>query len=205
MKPEKDDTKLRKYEEKLNLQEDYKILGEELKSTYIYSHELKKLGLPKTIEEFLTLNRFNKFKGSNDKDELIKKRHEEEEKRYRERSDRGLFSSRSFAIGLVGVASCYLIIMICKAYRKMSEEQEAAYELGESLTYYYDTESYDWNQYESQDDQYPTHGVHRDFDYNVTIGSSSLFDENESADIHGVLLNFNAGCTVTSQDGFNNN
>ena len=64
--------------------------------------------------------------------------------------DEGMFSSRSFAIGLVGVASCYLVVMICKAYKRMSEEDN--YEYDESITYYYDTESYDFNQYESADD-----------------------------------------------------
>ena len=78
--------------------------------------------------------------------------------------DEGMFSSRSLAICIVGVASCYLVVMICKAYRRMNEEDN--YYGEESITYYYDTESYDFHQYESTDDQYPTKGVIRGFEYN---------------------------------------
>ena len=121
----------------------------------------------------MTLNRFDNFNQRSDKDKLMKKRKMmEEQKYYRDRRDTGIYSSRSFAIGLVGVASCYLLVMICKAYRRLSIEQETAnYGISESLTYYYDTESYDWNQYESADDQNATNGVKRDFEYNVSIGT----------------------------------
>ena len=102
---------------------------------------------PRSIKEFMTLNRFDNFNQRSDKDKLMKKRKMmEEQKYYRDRRDTGIYSSRSFAIGLVGVASCYLLVMICKAYRRLSIEQETAnYGISESLTYYYDTESYDWN------------------------------------------------------------
>lgn len=62
-----------------------------------------------------------------------------------------MYSSRSFAIGLVGIASCYLFIMICKAYKRMNEPDEGSY-ADESITYYYDTESYDFLQYQSADE-----------------------------------------------------
>ena len=78
----------------------------------------------------------------NDKDELIRKRMQYQQKRDDDDSDEGMFSSRSFAIGLVGIASCYLVVMICKAYKRMNEED--TYDYDDSITYYYDTESYDF-------------------------------------------------------------
>ena len=104
--------------------------------------------------------------------------------------DEGMFSSRSFAIGLVGVASCYLVVMICKAYRRMNEEDN--YYGEESITYYYDTESYDFHQYEtikSTDDQYARQGVARGFEYNKSIGTSSNIDDNESAEMRAAIYN----------------
>lgn len=68
--------------------------------------------------------------------EAQRQREEEDE------SDDGMYSSRSFAIGLVGIASCYLVVMICKAYRKINEDAGSYDE--ETITYYYDTESYDF-------------------------------------------------------------
>ena len=122
---------------------------------------------------------------------------------------RSIYSNQSFAIGLVGIASCYLLVMIYKAYHKMSsiEQQEGAAncEISESLTYYYDTESYDWNQYESANDQNPTTcGVKRDFEYNVSIGTLSNFDNNEFSDMHGsTAFNINSTYTVTSSIEYN--
>ena len=110
----------------------------------------------------------------------------------------GMFSSRSFAIGLVGIASCYLIVMICKAYKRMNEEEDSY--IDESITYYYDTESYDFNQYESADEQNPTRGIYRNFEYNQTIGSNSNIDENESADMRVVINNINKGQAIASQN-----
>jgi len=113
-------------------------------------------------------------------------------------NDEGMFSSRSFAIGLVGVASCYLVVMICKAYRRMSEQEEDIYDFEESITYYYDTESYDFNQYESADEQNPNRGVYREFEYNQTIGSNSNIDENESADMRAAVNNINLRVAIAS-------
>ena len=51
-----------------------------------------------------------------------------------------MYSSRSFAIGLIGIASCYLVVMICKAYKRMNDPEDDA---EDSLTYYYYDTSYD--------------------------------------------------------------
>ena len=66
-------------------------------------------------------------------------------------------NSRDIAIGLVTIASCYLIVMICRAYHRMnmqrdrvlrSDGEEDSRLEGDSITYYYyDTESYDFQQY----------------------------------------------------------
>ena len=74
----------------------------------------------------------------------------------------------------------------------MSEEESSGYDISESITYYYDTASYDFNQYESTDDHNPTQGVHRDFEYNKSIGTTSHADENESIDLKKMNHNFTA-------------
>ena len=116
-----------------------------------------------------------------------------------------MFTSRSFAFSLVGIASCYLFIMICKAYQKMSEQNDEYYDLEASLTYFYDTESYDFKPYESYTDElYPTRGIHRDFEYNKSIGSSvSNIDENEQMDMRTVILNINSSFANVSQQDTN--
>lgn len=66
--------------------------------------------------------------------------------------DEGLYSSRSFALGLIGIASLYVLIMICQAYKSnqlrmnLSDSQE---EFIGSDYYEYETESYDFDQYRS--------------------------------------------------------
>ena len=95
-------------------------------------------------------------------------------------------NSRDIAIGLVTVASCYLIVMICRAYHRMnmqrgkglrSDGEDSSHLEGESITYYYyDTESYDFQQYQSiegQDQQINQKGVQRGFEYNQSIGSNT--------------------------------
>ena len=53
------------------------------------------------------------------------------------------FDSRVFALFLITVASIYVLIMICQAYRSRNDDAYAS-------TYYYETESYDFNPYQSE-------------------------------------------------------
>jgi hypothetical protein len=62
-------------------------------------------------------------------------------------------SSRYFALCLIGIASIYVLIMICQAYStnmlkmNLTESVESGYE----YEYEYQTESYDFRQYQSHD------------------------------------------------------
>jgi len=83
-----------------------------------------------------------------------------------------LFSGRIFALVLIGIASLYVLIMICQAYlsnkesmMNMSEEYPSEYE--------YQTESYDFRPYESMD----TANNKAGFKYNMSI--NDLLSENE--------------------------
>ena len=95
-----------------------------------------------------------------------------------------MYSSRSFAIGLIGIASCYLVVMICKAYRRMNDPEDGSY-ANDSASYYYDYgSSYDFQPYQSDGD------ACQDFPKlprNQTIGSNSgsFIGENDS-DIQGI-------------------
>jgi len=66
--------------------------------------------------------------------------------RNEEEDEDGLFSSQSIAFGLIGIASLYLLIMICKASRNqeiMDREYNSEY-------YEYVTMSYDYKPYQSE-------------------------------------------------------
>ena len=81
-----------------------------------------------------------------DRLELERRYGEEQKKQQEQDKDDGMYSSRSFAIGLIGIASCYLVVMICKAYKRMNDPEED-YTNDDSITYYYGTGSYDFSQY----------------------------------------------------------
>ena len=93
--------------------------------------------------------------------------------------DDGLYSSRSFALALIGIASLYVFIMICQAYKsnqlRMSLSETDEQFLG-SEYYEYETESYDFDQYQSQGPD--NNGmIIRGFQYNTSIGASSEVSE----------------------------
>ena len=68
-----------------------------------------------------------------------------------ESEENGIFSSRSFALGLIGIASLYVLVMICQAYKtNMNRIHDEEYEYDEYTSEYeYETESYDFGPYQS--------------------------------------------------------
>jgi hypothetical protein len=65
-----------------------------------------------------------------------------------QQDDEGLYSSRSFALGLIGIASLYVLIMICQAYKsnqlRMNLSDSEHQYIGSGY-YEYETESYDFD------------------------------------------------------------
>ena len=89
--------------------------------------------------------------------------------------DEGLYSSRSFALGLIGIASLYVLIMICQAYKSNQLRMILSDSQGELIGsgyYEYETESYDFDQYQSQGTD-NNRMLNRGFQYNESIGASS--------------------------------
>ena len=74
----------------------------------------------------------------------------------------------------------------------MSKEED--YDFEQTITYYYDTESYDFNPYDSTDEHHAKLGIYRDFEYNKSIGSSSHLDENESIEMRNARFNIGTFC-----------
>ena len=64
-----------------------------------------------------------------------------------------MLSSRSFALCLTGIASIYVLIMICQAYtsNKIKMNLTESVESGYEYEYQYQTESYDFRPYQSHD------------------------------------------------------
>lgn len=85
----------------------------------------------------------------------------------------GIFSSRTFAIGLICIASLYIFIMIFKAYRQLNRSEDSSKASGMSDDYYeYMTESYDFQNYQSQDEEEELRNLERGFNYNESISGS---------------------------------
>jgi hypothetical protein len=62
----------------------------------------------------------------------------------------GVFSTRTFAIGLICIASLYIFVMIFKAYRQLNRSESSSRASYMSDDYYeYMTESYDFKNYQS--------------------------------------------------------
>ena len=65
--------------------------------------------------------------------------------------DDGLYSSRSFALALIGIASLYVLVMICQAYKnnqnRVDLSESDQYEIYGSEYYEYETQSYDFGPY----------------------------------------------------------
>ena len=60
----------------------------------------------------------------------------------------GIFSTRTFAIGLICIASLYIFIMMLKAYRQLNRLEDSSKASCMSDDYYqYMTESYDFQNY----------------------------------------------------------
>jgi hypothetical protein len=61
-----------------------------------------------------------------------------------------MFDSRAFALGLISIASMYVLIMICQAYRNnMNQINQENGDDGYDSSYRYETESYDFRPYQS--------------------------------------------------------
>ena len=88
--------------------------------------------------------------------------------------DDGLYSSRSFALALIGIASLYVLVMICQAYKnnqnRMDGSESDPYEIYGSEYYEYETYSYDFDPYQSAGTN-DNVGVKRGFNYNSSINS----------------------------------
>jgi len=77
-----------------------------------------------------------------------------------------MISSRTIALFLIGVASLYVFIMICQAYRNNKKERARDYKF--ESTYEYETMSYDFKQYNCYENDSNTRG----FEYNESICNS---------------------------------
>ena len=79
-----------------------------------------------------------------------------------------------FALALIGVASLYVLIMICQAYRnnnyKKKQKENMQHDEIES-EYEYQTVSYDFSKYQSQSSE-ENRSAARGFRYNESIGES---------------------------------
>ena len=91
--------------------------------------------------------------------------------------DQDLISSRTFALGLIGIASLYVFFMICQAYKNngknlnIQPDQNRYYEY--TSEYEYETISYDFKPYQSQTtDSQGDKNQHRGFRYNESILNS---------------------------------
>ena len=89
--------------------------------------------------------------------------------------DDGLYSSRSFALALIGIASLYVLVMICQAYKnnqnRVDLSESDQYEIYGSEYYEYETQSYDFAPYQSAGTN-DVVGVQREFNYNQSIDGS---------------------------------
>jgi uncharacterized membrane protein YukC len=66
----------------------------------------------------------------------------------RDQVQEGIFTTRTFAIGLICIASLYIFIMIFKAYRQLNRFESSSRTSYLSDDYYeYMTESYDFQNY----------------------------------------------------------
>ena len=90
---------------------------------------------------------------ANESDQLRKKYDEYNQRRNESNveDDDGLYSSRSFALALIGIASLYVLVMICQAYKnnqnRMDGSESDPYEIYGSEYYEYETYSYDFDPY----------------------------------------------------------
>ena len=90
----------------------------------------------------------------------------------KDEADNSILSSRTFALGLIGIASLYVLVMICQAYKTNmnglhDEDDEEMY----ASEYEYVTESYDFAPYQSQENENASEA--RGFTYNQSIGNMS--------------------------------
>jgi hypothetical protein len=86
----------------------------------------------------------------------------------------GIFSTFTFAIGLICIASLYIFIMIFKAYRQVNSTDDSSKASGISDDYYeYMTESYDFQNYQSQNEEEGLRNLDRGFNYNESIVGSA--------------------------------
>ena len=95
----------------------------------------------------------------------------------------GIITSRKFALSLIGIASLYILIMICQASRNNLNQINMSATMNEygSEYYTYETESYDFQQYQSQGSSYYRMQT-RGFKYNESIGGSVQNDTSRLAE-----------------------
>jgi hypothetical protein len=89
---------------------------------------------------------------------------------YQDSDDRGMFDSRTFALGLISIASLYVLIMIIQAYRNnQNDPNQFDVYIDQSDSYMYETASYDYRPYQSMNGHPAVKG---DFSYNKSIDNS---------------------------------
>mmetsp|Transcript_14394 Transcript_14394/g.24530 ORF Transcript_14394/g.24530 Transcript_14394/m.24530 type:complete len:108 (+) Transcript_14394:242-565(+) len=96
--------------------------------------------------------------------------------------EKGFLTSRAFALGLIGIASLYVLVMICQAYsQNMSRVHHNGFTdrfIAPSSDYYeYETESYDFRPYQSIGTD-GERSIQRGFHYNESIKGSSSYNDN---------------------------
>jgi|TARA_B110001450_G_C17232825_1_gene324203 hypothetical protein len=76
-----------------------------------------------------------------------------------------------FALALIGVASLYVLIMVCQAYRNNDKKKKLKEEQQEfESEYEYQSVSYDFSKYQSQESE--DRSAARGFRYNSSIENS---------------------------------
>ena len=85
-------------------------------------------------------------------------------KELQDRNNHGFLTSKVFALVLIGVASLYVLIMICQALKSNTDKLMARSTEYDS-EYQYQTESYDFRPYQSLDTEHGRSEA-RGFQYN---------------------------------------